>query len=83
MLPLIERTCVSEKGWLSNEDMAALPAVAESVRRTGERERIPGRKKPVDADGLLHGPRLQGSTGGAVSARGRGDHVLLPDQEQA
>ncbi len=30
MLPLIERTCVSEKGWLSNEDMAALPAVAES-----------------------------------------------------
>ena len=30
MLPLIERICVSKKGWLSDEDMANLPALAES-----------------------------------------------------
>lgn len=30
MLPLIERICVSKKGWLSGEDMTNLPALAES-----------------------------------------------------
>ena len=30
MLPMIERVCVEQKQWLSEEEMAALPALAES-----------------------------------------------------
>ena len=31
MLPLIERTCVTKKGWLTNEDMLNITVMAEST----------------------------------------------------